>query len=167
MEVPLATSSPFCLSPHSSKARKGCRAPSLLRTRTTSTCRTTRVSASTRGGPSCDVARLHRRDSASSRTNRTTHNSLVSHHQRQHRISHPPSLPPCKRRRHMGYHNTRGNPTAGRNARILARENYCVSASPGRAGFSIFCQIITSPNLCQARLFGTHPIRLHGAFCHA
>ena len=126
----------------------------MLRTRTTSTCRTTRVSASTRGGPSCDVARLHRRDSASSRTNRTTHNSLVSHHQRQHRISRPPSLPPCKRRRHMGYHNTRGNPTAGRNARILARENYCVSASPGRAGFSIFCQIITSPNLCQARLLG-------------
>ena len=131
----------------------------MLRTRTTSTCRTTRVSASTRGGPSCDVARLHRRDSASSRTNRTTHNSLVSHHQRQHRISRPPSLPPCKRRRHMGYHNTRGNPTAGRNARILARENYCVSASPGRAGFSIFCQIITSPNLCGAYAkptLGTH-----------
>ena len=32
--------------------------------------------------------------------------------------------------------------------------------TPARAGFSIFCQILTSPNMRQARLPRIHPILL-------
>ena len=77
-----------------------------------------------------------------------------------------PAHLPCRLARGgvtLGYHNARGNPTAGRNARILTRENYCVSAFPGRAGFSIFCQILTSSNMRQARLPRIHPIRARSA----